>query len=114
MTYRVVFTDAAQQDLLEIADYIADNHSVEQALYVIAQIRKRVETLKVPPHRGGYLPELIELGAHGTNGAIDYRQLHWKPYRIIYVVIAKVVNIVVVSDGRRDLASLLLRRLVQA
>ena len=109
MTYRVVFTGASRQDLDEIADYIANLHSVRQALYVVSEIRKRVETLKVFPDRGTRLPELVDLGAGGT---MDYRQLHWKPYRIVYFDCGKVVNIMLIADGRRDMPALLMKRLV--
>ena len=109
MTYRVVFTGAAVQDLDEIADSIANLHSVRQALYVVNEIRKRVETLKVFPDRGNHLPELVDLGAGGT---MDYRQLHWKPYRIVYFVSGRVVNIMLIADGRRDMPALLMKRLV--
>ena len=109
MTYRVVFTDAAQQDLEELADAIANLHTAQQALHVVREIRKRVETLKVFPDRGTHLPELVDLGAGGN---MDYRQLHWKPYRIVYFVSGKVVNIMLIADGRRDMPALLLKRLV--
>ena len=110
MTYRVVFTDAALQDLDEIADSISNLHSVRQALYVVREIRKRIETLEVFPDRGTQLPELVDLGAGGN---MDYRQLHWKPYRIVYFVSSRVVYIMLVADGRRDMPALLMRRLVR-
>ena len=109
MTYRVVFTDAALQDLDEIAGYISHLHSVRQALYVARKIRKHVETLKVFPDRGTQLPELVDLGAGGT---MEYRQLQWKPYRIVYFVSGRVVNVVLVADGRRDMPALLMKRLL--
>ena len=110
MTYRVVFTDAALQDLNEIADTISNFQSVRQALTVARKIRKRVETLKVSPDRGTHLPELVDLGAGST---MDYRQLHWKPYRIVYFVSDSVVNIMLIADGRRDMPALLMKRLVR-
>lgn len=109
MTFRVVFTGAARQDLDEIADSIASLHSVRQALYVVREIRKRVDTLKVFPDRGTHLPELVDLGAGST---MDYRQLHWKPYRIVYFVSGSVVTIMLIADGRRDMPALLMKRLV--
>lgn len=109
MTYRVVFTDAALQDLDEIADSIANLHSVRQALHVAREIRKRVETLNVFPDRGTHLPELLDLSAGST---MEYRQLHWKPYRIVYLVSGSVVNIMLIADGRRDMPALLMKRLV--
>lgn len=110
MTYRVVFTDAALQDLDEIADTISNFQRVRQALTVAREIRKRVETLKVFPDRGVHLPELVDLGAGST---MDYRQLHWKPYRIVYFVSDRVVNIMLIADGRRDMPALLMKRLVR-
>jgi toxin ParE1/3/4 len=110
MTYRVVFTDAARQDLDEIADFIANLHSVQQALHVVREIRKRVETLKVFPDRGTHLPELVDLGAGST---MDYRQLLWKPWRIVYFVSGRVVSIMLIADGRRDMPALLMKRLVR-
>ena len=109
MTYRVVVTDAALQDLDEIADYISNLHSVRQAQYVAREIRKHVETLKVFPDRGAQLPELVDLGA---GSATEYRQLQWKPYRIVYFVSGKVVSIMLIADGRRDMPALLLKRLL--
>jgi toxin ParE1/3/4 len=109
MTYRVVFTDAARQDLDEIADFIANLHSVQQALYVVREIRQRVETLEIFPERGTHLPELLDLGAGST---MDYRQLHWKPWRIVYFVAGRVVNIMLIADGRRDMPALLMKRLL--
>ena len=41
-------------------------------------------------------PELADLDA---GSATSYRQLCWKSYRIVYVVIGKVVNIVLVAEG---------------
>jgi hypothetical protein len=47
-------------------------------------------------------------------GICEYRQLFFKPYRLIYRVHAKRVVVYVVSDGRRDMESLPARRLLGA
>lgn len=109
MSCRVVFTDAARQDLNEVADFVADHRSARQALYVVGEIRTRVESLRDFPARGARLPELADIGA---GGGMDYRQIYWKPYRIVYFVAGKSVNILLIADGRRDLASLLMSRLL--
>jgi toxin ParE1/3/4 len=44
-------------------------------------------------------------------GNRSYRQILFKPYRILYRVRAGTVFIAVIADGRRDMASLLSRRL---
>lgn len=60
------------------------------------------------PERDAYPKELIALGIR------DYRQISFKPYRVIYRVIGQKVYIYVIADGRRDMQSLLARRLLGA
>jgi len=47
-------------------------------------------------------------------GISEYRQVFLKPYRLIYRVHSKQVIVYVVTDDRRDMASLLARRLLGA
>jgi len=47
-------------------------------------------------------------------GISEYRQIFFKPYRLIYRVHSKQVIIYVITDGRRDMGSLLTRRLLGA
>ncbi|WP_216088994.1 hypothetical protein [Aequoribacter fuscus] len=42
----------------------------------------------------------------------EFREIRFKPYRIIHRVIAGHVNVMVIADGRRDMRSLLERRLL--
>ena len=44
----------------------------------------------------------------------DYRQVFFKPYRLIYRVMGRDVVVLVIADGRRDMQSLLTRRLLGA
>jgi toxin ParE1/3/4 len=44
----------------------------------------------------------------------EYREISFKPYRIIYRVMAENVYVLVIADGRRDMQALLQRRLLQA
>ena len=43
----------------------------------------------------------------------DYRQVFFKPYRVIYQVKSNEVVIHLIADGRRNLQTLLLRRLTE-
>ncbi len=43
-----------------------------------------------------------------------YREIFFKPYRIIYRVVEDNVYVMVIADGRRDMRALLERRLLQA
>jgi toxin ParE1/3/4 len=45
-------------------------------------------------------------------GIKEYRQAFFKPYRIIYRVIDEQVVVYVIADGRRDMQTLLSRRLL--
>ena len=94
--------------MAEIYDYI-DRHDVQgRADYVLNQIEKALQSLSEHPRRGNYPKELLDLGIQ------EYREICFGPYRIIYRVIESNVYVLVIADGRRDMQSLLLRRLLQA
>jgi len=49
-----------------------------------------------------------------TVGLREYLEIYFKPYRIIYWVMSDQVYVMVIADGRRDMQTLLQRRLLQA
>ena len=108
MSFLVQLTDDAARDLEEICDYIDRNDAPGRADYVLNQIEKAVQNLSEHPRRGNYPKELLDLGIR------EYRELLFRPYRIIYRVIETNVYVLVIADGRRDMQSLLQRRLLQA
>ena len=65
-------------------------------------------SLSENPGRGAYPKELLAVGLR------EYREIFFKPYRIIYRVIAENVYVMVIADGRRDMQTLLQRRLLDA
>jgi toxin ParE1/3/4 len=65
-------------------------------------------SLSENPDLGAYPNELLTVGLR------EYREIYFKPYRIIYRVVGKHVYVMVIADGRRNLQSLLQRRLLQA
>lgn len=67
-----------------------------------------MQGLAQSPEQGSYPRELVALGIK------DYRQTMFKPYRAIYRVLNRQVVIYLIVDGRRDLWSLLARRLLGA
>ncbi|NMG16141.1 type II toxin-antitoxin system RelE/ParE family toxin [Aromatoleum bremense] len=106
--YEVLLTEGAESDLESIYDYIADFDCLENANYVLDRLMEVVESLSSFPERGSYPKELNALGIR------EYRQVFFKPYRVIYRVIETRVVIYLVADGRRDMQSLLARRLLGA
>ncbi len=105
--YRVRLAEDAEQDLIDIHRYIAIHDSVEKAAYVLDQLESLCSQLTELPERGHIPLELDRIGV--TN----YREVHFKPYRVIYEVIKQDVFIHCILDGRRDMQSLLERRLVR-
>ena len=59
------------------------------------------------PERGNAPMELGDLGI------TEYREVRYKPYRVIYRIVGDEVVIVCFIDGRRDIESLLQRRLLR-
>jgi len=108
MRHEVLLTEDAQSDLEEIYDYIAEFDSLANAQRVLNRLVETAERLTSFPERGAYPRELLALGIR------EYRQTFFKPYRMIYRVIGKRVYIHLIADGRRDMQTLLARRLLGA
>ena len=108
MAFRVLLTDDAVRDLEEIRDWIDARESPARADDVLDRIEAAFRGLSEHPDRGRYPGELLDIGIR------EYREVFFKPYRIIYRVIGETVHVLVVADGRRDLQSLLERRLLRA
>jgi toxin ParE1/3/4 len=106
VSYEVRLTDHAAADLDELFAYIAQHDSRANAEYVLSHIEAALEKLVKQPHRGAYPAELSALGIR------EYREVFFKPYRIIYRVMSKIVFVHLIVDGRRDMQALLRRRLL--
>ncbi|GMV01252.1 MAG: type II toxin-antitoxin system RelE/ParE family toxin [Burkholderiaceae bacterium] len=106
--YEVVLTEGAEQDLEALHDYIAEFDSVANANHVLDRLTEVVERLARFPERGSYPRELVALGIK------DYRQTAFRLYRVIYRVLDSRVVVYLIVDGRRDMQSVLARRLLGA
>lgn len=106
--FEVLLTEGAEQDLEAIHDYICEFDCVTNANYVLDELMSVVERLSKFPEHGSYPTELVGLGIK------EYRQTFFKPYRVIYRVTGSQVLIYLIADGRRDMQSLLARRLLGA
>ena len=105
-TYRVLLTEGAERDLEDIVDYIDEFHGPERAGHMLEELLSTAGQLASLPERGSHPRELLELGIK------DYRQVFFKPYRLIYRVLKHDVILFMIADGRRDMPSLLSRRLL--
>ena len=104
--YKVLLTAGAERDLEDLYGYIAEYDSPHNAEYVLGRLTQVAESLATFPERGSHPQELLALGIR------EYRQSLFEPYRVIYRVIGKQVIIYLIADGRRDMQSLLSRRLL--
>ena len=107
MGFTVLLTDDAVRDLEDIYDYIGRHDGRGKADHVLNRIEKGFTSLAENPHRGAYPNELIALGLR------DFRQVFFNPYRIICRIIEINVYVLLIADGRRDMQTLLQRRLLQ-
>lgn len=106
MRFEVLLTEDAERDLEDLYRYIAKLDSAKNADHVLERLLEISESLATSPERGSQPNELRSLGIQ------EYRQVFFKPYRVIYRVLDKRVVIYVIADGRRDMQSLLSRRLL--
>ncbi len=108
MRFEVVLTLDAERDLDDIHGYIATYDSLINADRVLERLLEVAESLSTNPERGSVPKELRSLGIK------DYRQAFFKPYRVIYRGVDRQVIVYLIADGRRDMQSLLARRLLEA
>jgi toxin ParE1/3/4 len=105
--FAVLLSAAAEHDLEDIYRYVAENDSIVNADRVLAGLEAACSRLASLPNSGNVPKELSLLGI------TEYREVHFKPYRVIYRVMKKTVVVYCVLDGRRDMQSLLQRRLLR-
>ena len=104
--YTVRWATVARDDLERVINFIA-NSSVPNALRVAERIEELAGGLHTFPGRGRVVPELAR---HGIR---EWLQVTESPWRMIYRVDKRLVELVALVDGRRSLEDLLFERLMQ-
>jgi toxin ParE1/3/4 len=107
MSFEVFLTADAVRDIEELYQYIARHDAPGKAQNILTKIEKTFNSLSETPERGVHPKELLALGIR------EYREVFFKPYRLIYRIIGDRVYILLIVDGRRDMQSLLQRRLLE-
>ena len=106
--HTALLTDDAQAHLQELVDYIAGHDAPAKADAVLGKLEALVASLSNFPERGRVTEELRDVGIR------DYREVYFKPYRVIYRVMDGKVFVYLIVDGRRDMQTLLTQRLLRA
>ena len=107
MSLKVVILESAEHDLKELRNYIVKNFSLKTWQNTYDKIKEFIRNLKTFPYTGS-IPEEIE-----KLNLSHYRQVISGMNRIIYEVRQDTLYIHIIVDGRRDLTSLLTRRLLR-
>jgi toxin ParE1/3/4 len=107
MSCSVLLTADAACDLEDIYQYVAIHDAPGKADCLLTNIEKVFSRLSEHPERGVYPRELSAMGIR------EYREVFFKPYRLIYRIMGDKVYILLIVDGRRDMQSLLQRRLLE-
>ena len=103
--YFVNMTQNAENDLNEIIMFIAQSNPMN-ALKIMDRIMERVNSLNQFPQKGAYVPELL------AKNIKEYRQITEPPWKIIYRIDGKIVNVLVIIDSRRNLQDILVNKLL--
>jgi toxin ParE1/3/4 len=106
MTYSVIMLPEARDDLIEIFRYVAGHDSVSKADVLLNRLEEKCNSLHTAPERGHQVNELKRVHVEG------FREIHFKPYRIVYQVFDTKVFVHAVLDGRRELQEFLERRIL--
>jgi toxin ParE1/3/4 len=105
--YTVVWTEVASRDVERIAAYLFEEAPL-RAEQIIDRILSRGESLATSPGRGRTPPELRSIGDR------TWGEVFESPWRIVYRIVRKTVEIHTVLDGRRSLEDVLLDRILHA
>lgn len=107
MKWRVVFLEQAELDLIELKQYILHNFSEKVWQECFVGLKKSVKRIRLFPESGNTPPELEALNL------TQYRQIISGMNRIVYELRGNMIYIHIVCDTRRDLNSLLFKRLLR-
>ena len=107
MKRRILLSLPASNDLSDINDYYLTEVSDAVAASIIDRLEHAVKSLENMPDRRSIPKELLNIGIR------HYRQIIQNPCRIIYEPFEKQVIVHAILDGRRDMQTLLSRRMLR-
>jgi toxin ParE1/3/4 len=106
MKRKIVWSQDASDDLIEIISYIRDKSGKNIAKEIYQRIIKRVENIEILPKSGRVVPELVSIGV------LDIREIIEKPWRIFYRITKEEIQIISVIDGRRNIEEILYKKVI--
>ena len=107
MAPKVRLTVEAEEDLFDIWRFVANNDSPAKANTLLDNLETACHSLSKAPNKG-YVPKELR-----RVDILEFHEIHYNPYRILYEHDEKRVLIHAILDGRRDMESLLRSRLLR-
>jgi len=105
--YIVVWTEVATRDVEHLAAYLLDEAPL-RADQILDRIIARGDSLRRSPERGRTPPELRSIGDR------TWREIQEPPWRLVYRIADRRVEIHAVLDGRRSLEDVLMERILRS
>lgn len=105
--YSVFLVAEAEEDIFAIYNYVARYVSVEHADNFFSNLQNTITSLDQQPQRGHFPSELERIDVY------EFREIPYKPYRVIYQIMGEDVFVHCVLHGRRELQELLQQRLLR-
>jgi toxin ParE1/3/4 len=106
MKHQVLVIAEAEEDIFDIYKYVLRADGRSRADHLLIKLQETCQSLAEMSRRVHIPPELERVGVSA------YREIHFKPYRIIYQIAGRKVFVHCVLDGRRSLQETLERRLL--
>ena len=106
MKKKIVWSQDASEDLIEIVTYIKEKSGKNIANEIYQRIINHVEKIDIFPESGRVIPELMSIGV------IDIRELIESPWRIFYRITTHEIQIISVIDGRRNVEEILYKKII--
>lgn len=103
--FKVLWAKSAQNDLEQIIEYIKIDN-IDTAKNVFLELKSECDELYYFPERLRVVPELQKINI------LQYREIIYKRWRIVYKITGKSVYILFVIDSSRNIEDLLLQRLL--
>ena len=106
MSSKVIRSENASLDLVDIVSYIKVHSGKEIAKGIYTKIKSKVEYIVDFPKAGIVVPELIDIGI------TDIYQIVVSPWKVYYKVINNKILVLSVIDGRRNLEEILYKKII--